>query len=139
MKIYFTFDSKENKLKIIICYCTMNNLNLKFFIFLHHIIFFFIYFILSRTIDEQFNSFVQFFTSYLSLIIHLISMIFMNLKITISYIKIYNFKFKSIKIIFIIIYHTKFKFQWKFINDLSLFPNRIVSQNLKKKKTYVKT
>lgn len=75
---------------------------------------------------------------HLSLIIHLISMIFMNLKITISYIKIYNFKFKSIKVIFILIYHTKFKFQWKFINDLSLFPNRIVSQNLKKKKNVCK-
>lgn len=90
MKIYFTFDSKENKLKIIICYCMVNNLNLKFFIFLHHIIFF----LFTSFYHEQLmNNLIPSYNSlHLSLIIHLISMIFMNLKITISYIKIYNFK-----------------------------------------------
>lgn len=72
----------------------------------------------------------------LILIIHLVSMIFLNSKITISYIKIYSLKQKHIKvIIFILIYYTKFI---KSLNTLILFSNQIslhiLSQNLKKKK-----
>lgn len=75
----------------------------------------------------------------LILIIHLVSMIFLNSKITISYIKIYSLKQKHIKvIIFILIYYTKFI---KSLNTLILFSNQIslhiLSQNLKKKKKNV--
>lgn len=64
---------------------SMNNLNLKFFIF-YVILFFFIYFILS--IEQSTNNLIPSYNSLhsirLILIIHLISMIFMNSKITIN-------------------------------------------------------
>lgn len=63
----------------------MNNLNLKFFIF-YVILFFFIYFILS--IEQSTNNLIPSYNFLhsirLILIIHLISMIFMNSKITIN-------------------------------------------------------